>query len=227
VGGDFYRVYDLYENKEVPINENISAVVIERIIGTFTGITLLIISFFLGMFDYLPKNIVIALLSFLGVTLVFFIVLFFPRFFKIDVVLRKIRFFSRIRLKLKSFHEILISYRNRWKFVYISYFYSIIIQTIFITSYYFISLSIGINISYSMMVFTLPFASIVTSLPIALGGIGIRENATVFILESFGASTADATLFSFIVLSIILFNALIGGLVYILKNIFYKSKGII
>lgn len=227
VGGDFYRVYDLRENKGVPINENISAVVIARIIGTFTGITLLIISFFLGMFSYLPKNIVIALVSILGVTLGFFMVLFFPRFFRVDVALRKIRFFSKIRPKLREFHEILVSYRNRLRFVFTAYVYSLIIQTLFITCYYFISLSMGMNINYSMMVFTLPFASIVTSLPIAIGGMGIRENATVFVLESFGASRADATLFAFIVLSIILLNALIGGLVYILKNIFYKAKGVI
>jgi len=92
VGGDFYRIYDLHENKGVPMNENISAVVIERIIGNFTTITLLVIAFLLGMFRYLPGNIVIALVSILGVTLGFFIVLFFPRFFKVDVVLRKIRF---------------------------------------------------------------------------------------------------------------------------------------
>lgn len=227
VGGDFYRIYDLHENKGVPMNENISAVVIERITGTFTGIILFIISFFLGIFAHLPENIIIILLAILGATLGFFMVLFFPRFFKIDVVLRKIRFFSKIRPKLREFHEILLSYRKRMKFVFTACFYSLIIQTLFITSYYFVSLSMGMKTTYGMMVFVLPFASIVTSLPIAIGGMGIRENATVFILESFGASITDATLFAFIVLSIILVNALIGGLVYILKNIFYRSKGII
>ncbi|MCJ7472714.1 MAG: flippase-like domain-containing protein [Actinobacteria bacterium] len=43
IGGDFYRVHDLYKNKKVPMNENISAVVMERIIGTISGITLLVI----------------------------------------------------------------------------------------------------------------------------------------------------------------------------------------
>ena len=80
---------------------------------------------------------------------------------------------------------------------------------------------------YQMMVFTLPFVSLASSVPITIGGMGIRENALVFAIENFGISRADATLFSFIVLSIILFNALIGGLAYLLKNIFYRSKGII
>ncbi len=227
MGGDFYRVYDLHKNKNVPINENISAVAMERIIGTITGIILLIISFFLGMFEYLSKSTIIALLSMLGLIAGFLMVLFFPRFFRIDVILRKIRFLSRIRPRLREFHEILVSYRHRLKFIFTSFFCSLAMQTIFITSYYLIGLSMGMNISYRMMLFTFPFASVVTSLPISIGGLGIRENATVFILEIFGASRADATLFSFIVLSIILFNALLGGLVYVLKSIFYRSKSII
>jgi hypothetical protein len=83
------------------------------------------------------------------------------------------------------------------------------------------------GIQFRMMVFTLPFVQVASSVPIAIGGMGIRENAAVFALESFGAARSDATLFSFIILSIFLFNALLGGLVYVVKNIFYKSKGLI
>jgi glycosyltransferase 2 family protein len=227
VGGDFYRVYDLYENKGVPINENISAVVIERIIGSVTGITLLIIAFFTGTFSYLTKNTVIGLLAGLFVILAFFIVLFFPRFFRIDILIRKMKVLSKIRPRLRDFHEILISYRHKLRYVFAAYCFSLFIQTMFITSYYFINLAMGMGLKYKMMLFTLPFVSVASSVPIAIGGMGIRENAAVFALESFGVARSDATLFSFIVLSIILINALIGGLVYVIKNIFYRSKGVI
>jgi len=40
VGGDFYRVYDIKQNKSIPVNEGIASVVMERIIGTFTSFTL-------------------------------------------------------------------------------------------------------------------------------------------------------------------------------------------
>ena len=227
VGGDFYRVYDLYENKGVPMDKNISAAVMERIIGTITGMMLLFMAYFLGTFKHLTKNTVTGLLTALGVILAFFIVLFFPRFFKIDVLIRKMRFLNRIRPKLRDFHDMLTSYRYKKKYLLLSTFYSLLIQVIFITSYHFIGMSIGMGLSYRVMVFTLPFAQVASSAPIAIGGMGLRENAAAFALESFGASTGDATLLSFIVLSIILFNALIGGLVYVIKNIFYKSKSFI
>lgn len=226
-GGDFYRVYDLYKNKDVPMDKNISAVVMERVIGTLSGIFLLFVAFFLGTFNFLSRNAVIGLMVTMAVILAFFVVLFLPRVFKIDVLLRKMRFLDRIRPKLKDFHDMLVSYRHKKKHLLISFCYSICINLFFITSYYMVSLSMGLGLRYRTMVFTLPFAQIASSAPIAIGGIGLRENAATFALESFGVSTSNATLFSFIILSIILLNAIIGGLVYVVKNIFYKSKGVI
>jgi len=237
IGGDFYRVYDLYKNKKVPMNENISAVVMERIIGTISGITLLTISYFLGMFEYLDRNTAMGLFSALGVILVFFTVLFFPRFFRIDIVLRKFRIFSKIRPKLKEFHDILISlkefhdilisYKNKIKYLMVSFFFSLSLQVLFITSFFFLNLSLGLEMKYRMLLFAHPFSSLASAVPITIGGMGIRENALVYAIENFGIDRADATLFSFIVLSIILFNALVGGLIYLFKNVFYRSKGLI
>ncbi|TET48335.1 MAG: flippase-like domain-containing protein, partial [Actinomycetota bacterium] len=174
IGGDFYRVYDLYKNKKVPMNENISAVVMERIIGTISGITLLVISYFLGMFEYLGRNAVMGLFSALGVILVFFTVLFFPRFFRIDIVLRKFRIFSKIRPKLGEFHDMLISYRHKIKYLVASFFFSLSLQTLFITSFFFISLSLGLEMKYRMLLFAQPFTSLVAGVPITIGGMGIR-----------------------------------------------------
>ncbi|TET49956.1 MAG: hypothetical protein E3J58_04185 [Actinomycetota bacterium] len=121
----------------------------------------------------------------------------------------------------------LISYRHKIKYLAASYFFSLSLQTLFITSFFFINLSLGLDMKYRMLLFAQPFTSLASSVPITIGGMGIRENALVYALENFGVGRADATLFSFIVLSIILFNALAGGLTYLLKNVFYKSKGFI
>jgi glycosyltransferase 2 family protein len=227
IGGDFYRVYDLHKNKKVPMNENISAVVMDRIIGTISGIILLTITYFLGMFEYISRNAVIIIFSALGGVIVFFMVLFFPRFFRINVILRRFRIFSKIRPKLKEFHDRLISYRYKIKYLLAALFFSLLLQTFFITSYFFVNLSLGLKMKYQMLLFTQPFTALASGVPIAIGGMGIRENALAFAIESFGVSRADATLFSLIMLSIILLNALVGGLIYLFKNVLYKSKGAI
>lgn len=185
IGGDFYRVYDLYKNKKVPMNENISAIVMERIIGTISGITLLVISYFLGMFEYLDRSAVIGLFSALGVILVFFTVLFFPGFFRIDIVLKKFRIFLKIRPKLKEFHDILMSYKNKIKYLAVSFFFSLSLQVLFITSFFFLNLSLGLEMKYRMLLFAQPFSSLASAVPVTIGGMGIRENALVYAIEEF------------------------------------------
>ena len=227
IGGDFYRVYDLHKNKDVSINENISAVVMERIIGGVTGIIFLVFSFSFGIFKYLARGTIIGLIVSLSIIVVLFMALFIPVLFKIDVLTAKYKIFSKIRPRLKSFHQILISYRHKLRYLFISFLYSFLLQLIFIISYYFVSLSLGLNLKFSMFFFVVPFASLASGIPISIGGIGIRENALVFIIKSFGIAESQAVLFSFMILFIILFNSLLGALVYLFKSVFYKSRSII
>ncbi len=227
VGGDFYRVYDLKQNKSVPVNEGIASVVMERIIGTFTSFTLLVISYFLGLFGYLSKNAALGLLISILVIMLFFMVLFMPGIFRINVLLKKYRIFSRIRPRLKEFHEILISYRYKIKYLLISYLFSIIIQVFFLISYNSISMALGLELKFHIFIFVIPFVALASSVPITIGGIGIRENALVFAIASFGISQGRAILFSLMLLAIILIIGMMGGIIYLFKNILHRSKGII
>ena len=227
VGGDFYRVYDLKQNKSIPVNEGIASVVMERIIGTFTSFTLLIIAYFLGLFEYLSKNAALGLLISILVIMLFFAVLFMPRVFRINVLLKKYRIFSKIRPRLKEFYEILISYRHKIKYLFISYVFSMIIQVFFLISYNSISLALGLELKFYVFIFIIPFVALASSAPITIGGIGIRENALVFSIAGFGIAQDRATLFSLILLAIILILGMMGGIVYLIKNIFYRSKSFI
>ncbi|MBN2072673.1 MAG: flippase-like domain-containing protein [Actinobacteria bacterium] len=227
VGGDFYRVYDVYKNRHVPVSQNISAVVMERIMGMVSGIIFLVFSFVFGTYRYLARNTLLGLGIVLIIVTLFFAVLFRPRFFKIDVLLRKFKVFSRLRPGLRSFHDALIYYWKKKNYMIISLLYSFLLQSLLIISHYFVSISMGLGLLYYHFIYIVPFASLAAAVPITIGGIGIRENALVFALKNFGIGEGSATLFSFIMLSFILFNALLGGMVYIIKNLFYRSKGYI
>lgn len=227
VGGDFYRVYDIKQNKGVPAKEGTASVVIERTIGTLTSFTMLVIAYFLGLFKYLSKNAELGMLISILVLAIVFIAIFFPRLFKLNLLLNKFRIFARIRPGLKEFHEILIGYRHKIKYLLMSYLFSLIIQVFFIISYSSIALALGLELKFYIFIFVLPFIALVAIVPISVGGIGIRENALVFSITIFGISHGKATLFSLIVLVIILSIGMIGGITYLIKNIFYKSKSII
>ena len=226
-GGDFYRVYDIKQNRGVPINEGISSVVVERVIGTLSSIILLIVAYFIGLFDYLSRNAALGVVISGIVIILFFVALFFPRLFKLNLLINKFRIFSKIRPKLKEFHTILIGYRHKVKYLLLSFMFTMIIQVFFFISYNFISQALGLELRFYVFLFIIPFVSLISSVPITIGGIGIRENALVFAVTSFGVAQGQATLFSLILLAIILINGMIGGVVYLIKNIFYKSKSFI
>jgi len=101
------------------------------------------------------------------------------------------------------------------------------IQGFFLLSYYLISVSLNMKIAFYIFIFIIPFVSIVSSIPISIGGIGIRENALVFVLAVFGAVQSGAMLFSLILLAIILIIGFTGGIVYLVKNLTGRSKGFI
>ncbi|TET49957.1 MAG: flippase-like domain-containing protein [Actinomycetota bacterium] len=226
-GGDFYRVYDIKQNKGIPVNEGIASVVMERVIGTLSSIVLLIIAYFIGLFDYLTRNAALGLIVSGLVIILFFIALFFPRLFKLNLLLNKFRIFSKIRPRLKEFHVILSGYRYKVKYLIMSFLFTMLIQVFFFISYNSISLALGLELRFYVFIFIIPFISLVSSVPVTIGGIGIRENALVFAVTSFGIVQSQATLFSFILLAIILIMGMIGGIIYLFKNIFYKSKSFI
>ena len=227
VGGDFYRVYDIKQNKDIPVKEGIATVVMERTIGSLSSLTLLIIAYFLGLFKYLSKNAAMGLLIAVLVIVFFFAALFFPRLFKLNILLNKFRIFSNIKPRLKEFHDILIGYRHKMKYLFISYLFSTIIQVFFLISYTSISLAMELELKFYVFIFVIPFIALASSIPFTIGGIGIRENALVFIVTSFGIAQGQATLFSLILLANILITGMIGGIIYLFKNIFYKSKSFI
>jgi hypothetical protein len=62
------------------------------------------------------------------------------------------------------------------------------------------------------------FASLVDlirMLPISVGGIGVREWAILVLFADAGIGRDQALMFSFLVFSPILLNAIVGGLLYI------------
>lgn len=227
IGGDAYRVYDLYKNKNVTLNKNISAIVMERFMGMLSGTIYLLISLFLGMYNHLNRYMIIGLFILSFVIILIFFILIRPKAFKIDKFFKRFKLLSKLEPKFNSFHKTFISYKYKVRFLLICFGYSLLIHMVSFISFYFVSLSIKLNLSFFSFFFIIPVITLVTNIPISIGGIGVRENTLVFILKKLGVAADKALYFSLIILFIIILNALLGGLVYFFKNIFYKSKGIV
>jgi hypothetical protein len=100
-------------------------------------------------------------------------------------------------------------------------------QMIFFISYYMVSLYLKMEVNFLSFFFIIPIVIIVSNIPISIGGIGIRENTIFLLLSKFGVDPTRATFFSLLILFVIVATALLGGLTYVFKNIFFKTKTVI
>ena len=226
IGGDIYRAYDLHENKDIPLDKNISVIVVERFIGMLSGTVYLVISFF-GIYKYLNLTTILSLSVLpLGGLLLFFIILK-PKAFKIDRLFKKIRFLTRFEPKYNSFLQHFVSYKSKLRYLLVSFVLSFAAQLLFYTGFYFAAVYINLDLPFFAFFFLIPVILLISNVPISIGGIGIRENSFVLLLKNFNVPENTGTLYALVSLFIIVFSALLGGVIYLFKNIFYKSKGVV
>jgi uncharacterized protein (TIRG00374 family) len=226
IGGDIYRGYDIHTNKNVPNDKNVSSIVVERFIGMFSGTIYLVISFF-SVYRYFGVSFVVILSILPVLGLLLFFVLIRPDVFKINVIFKKIRFLSKFEGKYNDFLKNFKDYKNKFRFLLYSFIYSMIGQMIFFISYYMVSRYLKMEINFFSFFFIIPIVIIVSNIPISIGGIGIRENTIFILLSKFGVDPTRATFFSLLILFVIITTALLGGMTYVFKNIFFKSKTVI
>jgi uncharacterized protein (TIRG00374 family) len=226
IGGDIYRGYDIHTNRNVPNDKNISSIVVERFIGMFSGTIYLVISFF-SVYRFFGISFV-AILSVLPVLgLLLFFILIRPDVFKVNSLFKKIKFLNKFEGKYDDFLKNFKEYKNKFRFLLYSFIYSMIGQMIFFLSYYMVSRYLKMEVSFLSFFFIIPVVLIVSNIPISIGGIGIRENTLFILLSKFGVDSTRATFFSLLILFVIIATALLGGLTYVFKNIFFKSKAVI
>lgn len=222
IGGDFYRIYDVSKNKKIPLNISISAVFLERFFGLISiALYFLITSF--SIYRIL-KNYVIIISIFLVIAFILFFMIIKPEFFKIDRLFKKFKKLEKIEKGFASFRNVMNTYSGKVPYLILGIFLNLVADVFIMATYYFISLSLGLNLNFMTFAFIVPVIFVLTGIPVSIGGLGVRENTIIFMLSGFGVSNSIAVLFSFLILFVFIFNAVAGGIIYLCKNIFYKSR---
>ncbi len=96
--------------------------------------------------------------------------------------------------------------------------YSLLLQANVVLHFYLIARAVGIPLGIGPFFFVVPVATLLTMLPVSINGIGIRENAFVFLLSPFAVSPSTAIAFTWIGFGMILVYGAMGGVVYALRR---------
>lgn len=201
IGGDAVKTYYLY--KEINSGSiSLSSVFMDRYVGFVSLMTMGLVAYIIG-FNYLKGSLIEWLLP--AIILAFLIGSF---------VVFGLRFGKRIRV-LSQFYDYFDNYRNQKALITKTLFLSLIVQTLNIIAIYVITLGLGQHISLMYFFIFFPVITTISTLPISISGIGVREGAFVLLFGLVGIKPEMATAMSFAWFLSVAFGGLTGLFEYL------------
>jgi len=123
---------------------------------------------------------------------------------------------GKIKDAIRNMHQEIHVFRNHKRMIIGNLLISFLIQLIGPLSVYFIGLSLGLKVNFIDFLVFLPIIGAITLLPIAFGGIGLREQLFRTYFAKVGVVNHLAVTMSLLSFSFVVTYAAIGGLVYVL-----------
>jgi hypothetical protein len=123
---------------------------------------------------------------------------------------------GRIRESLKNLHQELHYFRNHKRVLFKNAMLSAFIQAVYPLSSYLIALALGVKVSIIYFLVFIPIIGTITLLPVAIGGLGLRENMFVFYFRQAGVPEGLSVAVSLVGFGFLVIHAAIGGLIYVL-----------
>lgn len=215
IGGDLVRTADTVAHTS-KAKQVIATVFLDRLSG-YIGLVLVIIPAILLGGSLINDKVVFFSVAIIVIILAVLLLLLFNTF----IYDRITRFLSvpkagKVREMIKDMHREIHIFRQHKKMIILNLVLSFVIQVIFPISVYFIGLALGIKISPVYFLIFLPIISAVTLLPIAIGGLGLREGLFVVYFAKVGVIKQLALVMSLLSFSFIVFYGAIGGVIYVL-----------
>lgn len=221
IGGDIVKTYDIYR-----ITKNMTLSFLSVFLERFTGLIILLILSWLGVSivwqsasaDTLGIWIVI------NVSCITVVLCFVNRATaeRIQTYLDTSRMFQKITGIGGAFKAVR-SFTTKKILLAELLLISVPIQLITVIIYYVLSQSIGVNISFVFLLFTVPLITILSLLPISLGGLGVRESTTVLMFSIDGISPESALALSLVYTGVVYITGLLGTISLIARKISLKE----
>ncbi|MBN2009234.1 flippase-like domain-containing protein [candidate division KSB1 bacterium] len=217
VGGDAFRIYDISRSSGQS-EAAVSSVFFDRFIG-FAILTSMALCAALYWSQFMDSNgiVIIIGLIFLG-WLILFLILFNPRLVKSIAWIFDKFLSGKWRLKIKEIYLGIHNFKHHKQQLTIIILISCITQFLRILVHFAAARSIGVNIDLVYFIIFIPVIALISSLPISIGGIGIRESSAVALFAPVWEMHADIVAFEFLSFLISVITALPGGILFMIRK---------
>lgn len=183
VGGDIAKAYYIAKDSGKKF-ASITSVLLDRFFGMIATISIGFIAYLLARDHIDDPKIGQAILWSSAVVFVGFLFVMSHRFSK-PAKLLLLKFAPpKIRELLARLFDALDLYRNRRTDFVVLFIYSLLAQAFFITLVYFLAKSIHIDLPVALFFLFMPLITLISMIP-SIGGLGVREAATVYLFKGY------------------------------------------
>ncbi len=217
VGGDAFRVYDAARASGNTAGA-MSAVLFDRLVG-FATMTSVAVAAALFWHCYAGHGTSLAIA--LGLLLVWGLVLLF--FFSKRVARPIVYLFNRVlplgfKNKARLVYEQINNYRHEHALLGQVMAVSVAVQMLRITVHYFAALAVGVRVEFGFFLVFVPIIALLASLPVSIGGIGVREQSGVLLFSQIGVAEPAAVAMQFLAYLVGVVATIPGGLLLALRK---------
>ena len=217
VGGDAFRIFDI-RRVSGETSGALSTVFFDRFIGFFSMASLALFATLMAAKQMVTASALEAILIIFGAWALASTFLFYEPFAKKFSWIFRLLLPVTIHVKAKSLYYSLHSFRREKKLLIQLVCISVIVQTLRILTHYFAAYSLGVREKVNYFFLLIPVIALVASLPVSLGGLGVREQSAVALFGPLGVPAARIVAFEFLAYLVGIIASLPGGLIFALRR---------
>jgi uncharacterized protein (TIRG00374 family) len=216
IGGDVYRIMDIRRISGRSAAA-VSTVFLDRVMGLFVLSSMAVISvpgiLFQSEVPVFFRWFILLIIASWGFVVCFFFIKRFAGFF--SRIIKKL-LPAKLHLKSVDIYNSIHDFTHQPKLFFQVTILSIVVQTARVWTHAMLAQSLGCSISAGYFFLFIPMIAILSSLPISIGGIGLREQSGIILFAAAGMAGSDALAMEFMSFLVLAVSSLPGVVCFII-----------
>jgi len=212
IGGDTVRTLDIADHTGQDSSVILGTVVMDRVAGFFGLFGVLLFSLVFGFRQFHDASILAAAAVLLALIVLFSGIMFSRRFFTACFGWLP---FARLKEYLKRVHAVTWAYRQEKGTLLAIWLISMAVHVGLAFQFLLTAQALGASVSVISCLIFVPMVTAFSSLPVSVGGLGLRDAATIFVFTKVGMSPETAFAISLLTFGFMLLIGLLGGVSYV------------
>lgn len=217
-GGDLIRSYYIYRHRRDVVCA-VSPIITERVIGLVVLLAINVLAIYLtDSVEIVTRVLWSTLLLILAGAIFTLTLIALPAtYWPLHRLLERLSRFRVISFLLRM-GEATHGYLKNPSTLIGILIYSVVAQMLAVLVYFVLAKGLGIDISMQIILVVIPLAFMAAALPISIGGMGVRELATVGLLMRFGIAENDAAAVALTFIPVVLLASMPGLYIYLSQS---------